>query len=195
VSPASETLLVAEEFARILERVGIPHLLGGSLASAAYGEARATLDADFAVHMTTEQAARLASALQADYHVQAELLLEAAVRKRMANVFHKHPFVKIDLHVRDASGHSLEEMRRAQPLSVGSTSAAVLRVATAEDVVLRKLRWFRDGDEVSEQQWRDVLGVLKRRAAAIDVAYMRKWARTMEVDDLLERALAESSGT
>lgn len=86
MNPASETLLVAPEFARTSERLGIAHLLGESLASATYGEARTTIDADFAVHMTPEQAVRFAEALQADYHVQSDALVEAAVLKRMSNV-------------------------------------------------------------------------------------------------------------
>lgn len=193
MNPASETLIVALEFARTLERLGIAHMLAGSLASATYGEARTTIDADFAVHMTPEQAARLASALQADYHVQADALVEAAALKHMSNVFRKHPFVKIDLHVRAPTGHSLEEMRRAQPLAVGESPEAVIRIATPEDVVLQKLRWFRSGDEVSDRQWRDVLGVLKRRASSLDVQYMRKWAQSLGVADLLERAFAETN--
>ena len=32
-------------------------------------------------------------------------------------------------------------------------------VATAEDTLLQKLRWYRLGDEVSDRQWRDVLGI------------------------------------
>lgn len=194
MKPVSETLLIAIHFARTLESLGIPYLLGGSLASATYGEPRTTLDADFAVHMTPEQAAALAGALRDDYHVQTDALVEAARLKRMANVFHKRPFVKIDMHVRAASGHSLEEMRRAQSVVVGDSSATSLRIATAEDVVLQKLCWFRSADEVSDRQWRDVIGVVKRRGSALDVEYMRKWALVLDVADLLERAFDETRG-
>jgi len=45
------------------------------------------------------------------------------------------------------------------------------------------------GNEVSERQWRDVLGVLKTQSGRIDVEYMRKMASTLGVSDLLERAL------
>jgi hypothetical protein len=40
-------------------------------------------------------------------------------------------------------------------------SDAHLWVLSAEDIVLSKLDWFRLGDEQSERQWRDVVGVLK----------------------------------
>ena len=76
--------------------------------------------------------------------------------------------------------------------AVGESGEDVLRIATPEDVVLQKLRWFRSGDEVSNQLWRDVLGVLKRRSSSLDVGYMRKWALILGVGELLDRALAET---
>jgi hypothetical protein len=45
---------------------------------------------------------------------------------------------------------------------------------------------------VSERQWRDILGVLKTRAGALDLSYLRNWADELEVTNLLERALKET---
>jgi hypothetical protein len=39
-------------------------------------------------------------------------------------------------------------------------------VATAEDMVLQKLIWYRDGGSVSDRQWADVLGILRTQATA-----------------------------
>ena len=64
-------------------------------------------------------------------------------------------------------------------------------VATAEDVVLSKLRWYRLGGETSEQQWNDVLGVISVQRDRLDLAYLRDWAQYLKVDDLLEQVLAE----
>lgn len=36
-----------------------------------------------------------------------------------------------------------------------------VRVASPEDILLRKLEWSRRGDTISEVQWRDVLGILQ----------------------------------
>jgi hypothetical protein len=66
-------------------------------------------------------------------------------------------------------------------------------IATAEDVVLHKLRWFKDGGEVSERQWSDVLGVQRVQAPGLDFDHMRKWAALLGVSDLFERAWSEAT--
>ena len=48
------------------------------------------------------------------------------------------------------------------------------------------------GGEVSDRQWRDILGVLKVRAGELELDYLRKWANELKVSDLLERALKEA---
>jgi len=59
--------------------------------------------------------------------------------------------------------------------------------------VIRKLLWYRAGGETSERQWRDVIGILKASAAILDFELMRRSARERQIDDLLERAIAESA--
>jgi hypothetical protein len=65
----------------------------------------------------------------------------------------------------------------------------VLFPKAPEDTVLRKLWWYRQGNEVSERQWRDVLAVLRRKPS-LDATYMDKWSQFLRIADLLERAKA-----
>jgi len=46
--------------------------------------------------------------------------------------------------------------------------------------------------EVSEQQWRDVIGILLVQRNRLDTAYPRTWAATLGVRDLLERVTSEA---
>jgi hypothetical protein len=55
-----------------------------------------------------------------------------------------------------------------------------------------KLAWFRQGGEVSEAQWRDILGGLSVQSTHLDLNYMRDWAARLCVFDLLERALLDA---
>ncbi len=62
-------------------------------------------------------------------------------------------------------------------------------ISTAEDTILAKLNWYRMGGEISERQWRDVLGIIKVQADTLDLEYLRHWAKELEIDDLLEQVL------
>ena len=49
--------------------------------------------------------------------------------------------------------------------------------------------WYRMGGEVSDRQWRDILGVVKTRRGQLDIKYLRQGAVDLGVEDLLERVL------
>jgi hypothetical protein len=59
---------------------------------------------------------------------------------------------------------------------------------------LRKLEWYRAGGEASEQQWRDVLGILGTWGARLDETYLDRWATELGVSDLLKRAREQTRG-
>ncbi|HUH03941.1 MAG TPA: hypothetical protein VML75_18220 [Kofleriaceae bacterium] len=68
-------------------------------------------------------------------------------------------------------------------------------IGAAENIVLRKLDWFRQSGQVSDRQWRDVLGVLKVQGATLDMSYLRQAAAEARLEHLLERAIEESSSS
>jgi hypothetical protein len=103
------------------------------------------------------------------------------------DVLHLPDGVKVDVFCLGDSAFGRSEFARAQPTRLFGDEPVQLRVKTAEDIVLRKLQWYRIGGEVSDRQWGDVLGCL--RAGGRDLAYLRQWAGELGVADLLERAL------
>jgi hypothetical protein len=84
------------------------------------------------------------------------------------------------------------QLARRQASVITTAPEHSVYVISPEDTILAKLEWYRLGGEVSERQWRDVLGVLKVRAGELDLEYLRRWADELQVTDLLERALQES---
>ena len=62
-----------------------------------------------------------------------------------------------------------------------------------EDVILLKLRRLSEDDGFSEKQWDDILGVLAVQGRALGFRYLGEYARTLGVEELLERAIAEAA--
>lgn len=84
------------------------------------------------------------------------------------------------------------EFSRRQRVVVRDDGSALF-VKTAEDTILRKLWWYAQGGQVSDRQWRDVLGVLGAHRDALDDAYLDRWAGVLGVESLLSRARREGA--
>jgi len=186
--PIAVTLLVIDA----LDALGVPYLIGGSLASAVHGVLRATLDTDLVADLRLEHAEPLARALGGTFYVDAESIREAVLHQRSFNVIHLETMFKVDVFVvkKRPFHHSQMERRMAQVIATDPERTAY--VATAEDTILAKLESYRMGGDVSERQWRDVLGVMKVQADRLDLAYLRQWAAQLNISDLLERAIKEA---
>lgn len=180
---------------RLLEELGIPHFVGGSFASSAHGVARASLDVDVVADLAPTQVQAFVSGLQGAYYVDEARVRAAVEARRSFNLIHLATMFKIDVFVTRGRAFDRESLGRArrEAFSADPKAPHVL-VASAEDTVLAKLEWFRKGGEVSERQWADVVGVLKLGGPNLDVGYLRRWAETLNVTDLLERALDEAGG-
>jgi hypothetical protein len=48
------------------------------------------------------------------------------------------------------------------------------------------------GNEISDRQWQDILGILKIRGTQLDMVYLHTWAAQLHVTDLLDRALIDA---
>ena len=188
VDPFVPILSVTE----ILERLGIPYLLVGSIAGAIHGIARMTLDADMIAEIHPEHVRPLVRALEGAFYVDPGALSDAVVWRSSFNVVHLESIFKVDVFVSKERPFEKSMMSRRMRQEMGSMPGRYIYVATAEDTLLGKLEWYRIGGEVSDRQWRDVLGILRAGEGTLDVGYMRKWATELGVPDLLDRALAET---
>lgn len=183
---------VSRAFAEIqtaLDRLQIPFCVVGSHASSARGVPRATMDVDVLVRLMSEQADRLAEALGPSWSVDAVAIRAALQWRRAFNIFHLPSGLKFDLFPAFDDFH-MAQLERATPMALADGTVRC-PVAAAEDVLLAKLQWFRLGGEVSEKQWQDVLGLL--RAGPLNHGYLNLWAARLRVDDLLSKALLDTS--
>jgi hypothetical protein len=149
---------IALKVARALTAVGAEYFVGGSLASSLQGEPRATNDIDFVIALPLGKVGELATALGGDFEVDTDMLRNAVLQASCANAFYLPVVTKIDFFGRGYEPFDESEFSRRRPTTV-TPSGDSLVVKTAEDTVLRKLLWFREGGEVSEKQWRDIVSV------------------------------------
>jgi hypothetical protein len=190
VTTPADPLAAAWRVTEVFNRIGARYSIGGSIASSFAGEPRSTLDVDIVVALTSAQAEIVAGALHDEFYLDRDRLQHAVVTRGSVNLIHIESATKIDLFV--AGGTPLDEslLRRRRAEIVGDPPHEIF-VHTPEDILLQKLRWFRLGGEISERQWRDVLGIVQVQGARLDRAYLDEGASTLRVVDLLNRALAE----
>lgn len=173
----------------ILDRLGIPYYLGGSYASGIHGTPRFTRDADLVVDIKLGQVRELAEALSNAYYVDTASIFAALKAGRSFNIVHLATHFKVDLFSVEPDSLSAAEMCRRVKRELGDRPIAV---CSAEGTILAKLRWYRDGEETSDQQWNDVLGILEVQSGKLDLEYLASWATRLGVADLLKIALDEA---
>lgn len=134
----------------------------------------------------------MAQALADAFYVDVESIQDAIRRHSNFNVIHLEMMFKVDVFVHKQRPFDQAQFDRRVAQVIATEPERTAYVASAEDTVLAKLEWFRMGGEVSERQWRDVLGVLKVQGERLDRDYLRRWAAALRVSDLLERVLIEA---
>ncbi len=173
------------------EQLGINYHIGGSVASSIYGIIRATIDADLVAELRLEQARPLVSLLETDYYIDEDAVKDAIRRRSSFNTIHLDTMLKVDVFIPKTRLFDQEELHRTQ-LQTLIEGTRPFYVASPEGTILNKLEWYRIGNEVSDRQWNDILGVLKVQGTSLDMDYLQRWAAVLQVGDLLERALMDA---
>lgn len=175
---------------RAFERMGVRHYIGGSIASSLHGDPRATNDADIVAELALSDAERLQKELGARFYVDREDFQFAVTRERSFNLIDEIELAKVDVFCVRNSGYQAEALVRAVKLPLEPDDPFTqVAVASAEDVIVSKLRWYHLGGETSDRQWRDLLGVMSAQSGRIDLAYVKRWTEHFGLSGLLERLL------
>lgn len=177
---------------KIFDSLQIPYFIGGSMASAFHGVARSTLDADLVVDLQMMHVEKLVKTLGDDFYADEELIRDAIHHQSSFNLIHLATMFKVDVFIRKDRPFDTVQFQRRVGQILATNPEQTAFVTTSEDIILAKLDWFRQGNEISDRQWRDILGVLKVQAGRLNFDYLRLWAQELNVADLLQRALKES---
>jgi hypothetical protein len=182
-------LSVLSQVAAILEQQGIRYVLVGSFASSIHGMYRSTADIDIVADIKPDQVRPLFEVLRDSFYVDDQAMRDAVAQQRSFNAIHFDSVFKVDFFVAKSDDFGMAQLHRRQLRKISPDRNETVYVATAEDTILAKLRWFRAGHETSNTQWNDVVGVLGTSRQTLDFDYLRGWAKELGVNDLLERAL------
>ena len=170
-----------------LKKADIPFMVTGSFASSYHGEPRASNDADIVIAPTRPQLENLISLFSSAYYVDPDTARDAFNRKSMFNVIDSQRGWKADLIFRKERPFSREEFRRRIQ---GSIAGIEVSIVSLEDIILAKLEWAKAGR--SELQFRDAVGVAVVQMGKLDLGYLKKWARELGVDKLLQALLKQA---
>lgn len=175
-----------------LERLGIKYLVTGSQATIAFGEPRFTNDIDIVAAIEPTQLEAFCGAFpEEEFYLSRQAAQEAIAQQHMFNIIHPASGLKIDVIIpRDTQ---FDRSRFDRGVRVRVAEDFVATFASPEDVILKKLEFYKLGE--SERHLRDIAGVLKVRADALDRDYVSRTAAELGVAELWQAVLARVEGS
>ena len=176
----------------VLDQLGIQYAIGGSLASSTYGVVRFTQDADITVPLFLDKIIPFVKCIESRFYVSQEAVTQANHLRSSFNLIHFETAFKIDVFVEKDTAFDRGLLLRRKRLDLPGIDSCSLSFVSPEDIILLKLRWYSEGGQVSERQWRDILGVLTVQGDALDDKYLRDQAQVLGLAPLLDRIIQES---
>jgi len=172
-----------------LNRVGLPYIVTGAVASAIYGEPRLTHDIDLVVMMKKEDIKSLLEAFPPkEFYCPPEEVLRIEVgrpHRGHFNLIHHETGTRADVYLSGKDElHEWALSRRRKVVVEGEQ----VWVAPPEYVIIRKLEYFREGG--SEKHLRDIAGMLELSLRDIDLKQLEAFVDRYGFERVWQRAKA-----
>lgn len=167
---------VLSDFTATLDSLDILYFVGGSVASSLFGTVRFTQDADICVEPFNEKVDDFIAQLGDKYYISSDALRHALHNRTSFNVIHIQTVFKIDVFVQANNLFEKQMMSRKIKRKLSVSGSKYFSFATPEDVILLKLRWYKQGGCTSERQQTDISGIIKTQAENLDYEYITSWA-------------------
>ena len=156
---------------RALRDAGVPHLLTGGLAANVYGFSRATKDADIVIEMQLPGFDNFARQLPPELELDPQVSFETITGSHRHIITLQRSAFRIELFLLGRDPHHCERFQRRIERFVPDLDITAW-IATAEDMVIQKVRWNRDKDRD------DARNILAVQDDALDFAYIERWCDT-----------------
>ncbi len=161
----------------VLEGVGIPYMITGSVASMAYGEPRLTLDMDVVVDLSQDQAEEFCRKFGGDFYKDLDSILVAIRQRDHFNIIHMPSGSKIDFYQLKDDNLSQQMFKNRRQESFREDKMASF--SRPEDVIINKLIFYKEGQ--SEKHLRDIRGMLQISGDQLDLAYIDKKTKELNL--------------
>lgn len=186
-----DVLVVLCSMAELLEKHHIAYYLGGSLASSLHGMQQLAQDIDLVLTVSPSQVSALITDMRADYLIDEKAIDNAVQNSTSFNIVHLETLLKVDVILPDQNAFEQQAKQRRQ-WHILDKDSRPFPVSSPEDLVLVKLHHHQQAGRIPDDQWNDILGVLKVQGSQLDQAYMKQWARHLNITNLLERAYIDA---
>lgn len=166
----------------------IPYMITGAWSAIFYGRPRASHDIDFVVELNSKDLKSAISAflkLPEVFLVQPESIKEAIIIKGMFNIIHLPTVLKVDFWI--LTDEEFDEVRFKRRKKVKILDQ-FMDMASAEDTILQKLRWFSQGG--IEKHLIDAAFVYQIQNKKLDKQYLDLWVKKLRLGKIRQK-LAE----
>lgn len=171
-----------------LNKLSLTYCITGSIASNFFGLPRLTHDLDIVIFLNMQNVQALIKEFSPDCYIDEESIKEAIRNKGMFNVIHHQTGLKIDFWMLKDDEFNRNLFIRRQQMEILTGVFAWL--ATAEDVLLSKLLWYRMTP--SDRQLNDAKGILEVQGERLDMNYIKEWTKRLDIDTLLKQVIKSS---
>lgn len=187
--PATAVLRTLEQAWSALQPLNLPTAVMGGLALSAWEYPRATRDVDLVIEIGQGSPDAVLLALQkAGFRAKRTPAIRQLGSMRILQMEYDPPdaFVSIptDVLLVDSAYHHTA-LQRPVPYRLSDASSEIM-VLACEDLILHKLLAGRVIDRS------DAAALIRANRAALDVAYLRQWARELAVESELDEVWREA---
>jgi hypothetical protein len=171
--------------AAALEQLDVPYMVVGSFSSNLYGIPRSTQDADFIVQLEKTSVTSIARVLGPEFELDPQVSFETITGTTRYIMRHTKGAFRIELFLLSDDAHDRLRFARRKRLRIFGRDAWV---PTAEDVIVTKLRWSRQGQRPKDIQ--DVKDVVTVQSRLLDWDYLHRWCDVHATRKLLDEIRA-----
>ena len=167
-------LHLLEKICEMMNTLGVPYMLSGSVAMNVYAEPRTTQDIDIIVEMLVEDVPNLIKLLGDGFYFAEDAMYDAIERKSMFNIIDYSSGMKVDFILRN---NDFYEQFKFQNRKKATFEGVELWIISKEDLIISKIRWIQELE--SEKQKSDVRNLLSTEA--LNKEYVLKWCELLNL--------------